>query len=148
MTKRSTLVRTDPLDQAIQTVIQDIRIPKKLRTALAFYQKQQADSNNHGISVVPPKSTNPLNTFRRADDCRPDNSGSNEGDNIENGAFTDLARKIDIHMWMNVESLDWSLEINGHRWEHATLEDVESLIECSVVATVSSVMKTFSARPQ
>jgi uncharacterized protein (UPF0147 family) len=34
MTTQSTIVRTDPLDQAIQTVIQDIRIPKNLRAAL------------------------------------------------------------------------------------------------------------------
>jgi hypothetical protein len=148
MTRQSIIARQDALEQAILTVIKDARIPKTLRTALEVYGRQWAEPNNHGISVVPPKSTNPFNTFRRADDCRLDNSGSNEGDNIENGAFTDLARKIDIHMWMNVESLDWSLEINGHRWEHATLEDVESLIECSVVATVLSVMKTFSARPQ
>jgi hypothetical protein len=148
MTKQSTIVRTDPLEQAIQTVIRDIRIPKDLRTALGVYQNQRADLNNHGISVVPPKSTSLTTAFRFADGCQPDNLGSCEDATQDTGVSTDLAREMDVQMWINIESLDWSVEINGYRHEHITIEVMEALIECAVIQTVSSVMRTFSARPQ
>jgi 16S rRNA U1498 N3-methylase RsmE len=67
MTKQSTIVRRDALEQALQTVIQDIRIPKNLRTALAFHPKQR-----HGICVVPQKSTSLSTAFRIADGCHPE----------------------------------------------------------------------------
>jgi hypothetical protein len=136
MTKRSTIVRSDLLELAIETVIQDTRIPKDLRTALAAYRNQRAFLNSHGIRVVPPKTTRLSN--------RPDNSGSNVGD----PGCTDLARKIDVQMWIDVESLDWSLWINGHLHEHITLEILEDLIDYTVVASVLSITKTFSPRPQ
>lgn len=147
MTTQSTIVRTDPLDQAIQTVIQDIRIPKNLRAALADYQRKRADLNNHGISVVAPKPKSP-SSFHLADGCQPDNSGSNEGNSIPNGVCADLAQKIDIQMWIDVESLDWCAEINGYRHKHIALEILEALIECAVIEAAGSVMRTFSVRPQ
>ena len=148
MTKQSTIVRTDPREQAIQTVIRDIRIPKDLRIALGAYQIQRADLNNHGISVVPPKSTGLTTAFRRADGCQPDNLGSCEDATQDTAVFTDLVRGIAVQMWINIESLDWSVEINGYRHEHITIEVMEALIECAVIQSVGSVMRTFSVRPQ
>jgi hypothetical protein len=145
MSKQSTIVRTDPLKQAIQTVIQDIRIPKDLRTALGVYQNQRADLNNHGISVVPPKPTRLTTGFHLADARQPDNLRSCEDGS---GVFTDLVRGMDVQMWINIEALDWSVEINGYRHEHITTDIMEALIECAVIQTIRSVMKTFSARPQ
>jgi hypothetical protein len=148
MTKQATIVRTDPLEQAIQTVIQDVRVPKDLRTALGVYQNQRAELNNHGTSVVPPKSTRQSTAFRLAGGFQPDNSGSCEDAAQDTAVFTDLVRGIDIQMWINIESLDWSVEINGYRHEHITIEVMEALIECAVIQTVGSVIRTFSARPQ
>src|ERR1700759_2403199 len=148
MTKQSTIVRTDPLEQAIQTVVQDLRIPKDLRIALANSQRERTGPNNHGISVVPSKFAGSSTAFRLAESSQPNTSGSCVDSGILNGVRTDLAQRIDIQMWINVESLDWVVEINGHLHKNIPLDFVEALIECAVISAASSVMKTFSARPQ
>jgi hypothetical protein len=128
MTMQSTIVRPDALDQAIQIVIQDIRIPKNLRTALAVYQNQRAD--------------------RLANGCKPDNSRSCEGNGILNCFCTGLGQGMNIQMSIDSESLEWSVEINGVRHERVTRDDMEALIECAVIVTETSMLKLLSARPQ
>lgn len=105
MTRQSTIFQPDTLEQAIQTVIRDGRIPETLCAALALYS-QRAD----------------VRTIRE--------------------------RGIQISLWINDESLNWSLEINGHRHEHVTSDDMESLIEFAVVAAELSLTKAFARRPQ
>jgi hypothetical protein len=145
MTKQSTIVRRDALKQAVQTVIQDIRIPKNLRAALAFYQKQR-----HGISVVPPNPTSLSTAVRVADGCQPDNSPSfaNGDGGILNGLYTGLGQGLNIQMSIDPESLDWSVSINGVSHDHITRDEMESLIELFVVMTGNSVIRLLSARLQ
>jgi hypothetical protein len=133
MTKQSSIVRADPFELAIETVIHDTRVPRHLRTALAAYRSQRANPNNHGISVVSPRSKSPSKTCQPADGCR---------------FCTSLAQKIDIQMWIDVESLDWFLQLNGHLHERITLETVEALIDFAFVASVRSILKTFSPQQQ
>jgi hypothetical protein len=47
----------------------------------------------------------------------------------------------------NKPSLDWSVEINGHRNEGVTSEVMEALIESAVVAAVT-LLRAFSRRTQ
>jgi hypothetical protein len=150
MTKQSTILRTDPLDQAIQTVIQDFRIPKNLRAALVVYQTKRAKLTNHGISVVPRRSTSPSTDSRVGYGCQPDDSRSfaNGDGSILNGICTDLGQGMNIQMSIDPESLYWSVEINGDRHERITREDMESLIEVFVIITGNSLIRLLSARLQ
>jgi hypothetical protein len=74
MTTQSTIVRPDALEQVIQTVIQDIWVSKNLRTALALYQNQRADLNNHWITEVRNTSANLSNTLPLGGGCKHGNS--------------------------------------------------------------------------
>jgi len=40
------------LEEAVRTVIHDLRVPEKLRTALAVYQEVSNDPNNHEIDTL------------------------------------------------------------------------------------------------
>jgi hypothetical protein len=52
MTEQRTIVHIMARGQAIRTVIHDLRVPEKLRTALAVYQDASDDPNNNEIDTL------------------------------------------------------------------------------------------------
>jgi hypothetical protein len=85
-----------------------------------------------------------------ADVCQPYNSPSstNEGRGILNRLAATIEQEIEIRMWHNDESLDWSVEINGRRHEHITSEIMEALVECALIVAQMSLTQVVAARPQ
>jgi hypothetical protein len=58
-----------------------------------------------------------------------------------------IEQGLRIRVQFNKPSLDWSVEINGHRNEGVTSEVMEALIESAVVAAVT-LLRAFSRRTQ
>jgi|ERR1700733_445609 len=151
MTEQRTIVRVDALEKAIETVLKDRRIPKKVRTALAVYQNERTGLNNRGLSLLPAAYSGlSRGSGGVAGGCQCDNSRScpDERRTTLNRVRTSIEQKIEIQMWLNDESLDWSIEINGQRHEHVTSEVMEALVECAVIVAETSVMKVLVLRPQ
>jgi hypothetical protein len=151
MTEQMIIMRADALEHAIQTLIHDLRVPKKLRTALAVYQNQRAGLVNRGLSLLPARSSGqPEGSGGIADVCQRDNSRSPSDENrtILSQVRTTIGQGVEIQMWLNDESLDWSVEINGQRHENVTSEVMEALVECAVIVAETSVMKVLVTRPQ
>jgi hypothetical protein len=121
MADQRIIVRTLTLERAIRTVIHDVRIPKKLRTALSIYQDRQGDMGS----------------------CEPDWVAS--GPSCEPTA---VERKIEICLWQNEEMLDWSIEIDGQRHEHVTSEVMEALVECALIVAQMSLTRALTSAPQ
>jgi hypothetical protein len=117
MTEHLTKTGFDALDQAIQTVIHDPRVPKTLRTALGVYQDQRAVLNNRETDVM-------------------------------RAGQTEAACLIEIYIWRNDESFDWSVEINGQRTDHVTSDLMEGLVECAMIRAERLLMGAFSHRSQ
>jgi hypothetical protein len=120
MTEQPTIVPIMTLEQAIRTVIHDLRVPEKLRTALAAYQDVSNDPNNQEIDTRWTDQTEPA--------C--------------------LGKAIRLILWHNDESLDWSVEIDGQRHEHVTSEVMEALVECAVIVAQMSFTRALVQRPQ
>jgi hypothetical protein len=120
MTEQRTTVRIIALEQAIQTVVHDLRVPEKLRTALAVYQDVSNDPNYHEIDTPRTEQTEPA--------C--------------------LGKPIHLILWHNNESLDWSIEIDGQRHEHVTSEVMEALVECALIVAQMSLTRASAQRPQ
>lgn len=151
MTEQQTIVRVDALENAIETVLRDLRVPKRLRTALAAYQNRRAGLNNRGLSLLPGRSSGlSKGSGGGADVCQCDNSrgSSDEDRTILSRVRTTIEQGIEIQMWLNDESLDWSVEINGQRHEHVTSEVMEALVECAVIVAEGSIMRVLVTRPQ
>ena len=118
MREQSESVRIDTLQQAIERVVRDARLPRTLRTALEVYQGNCDNGTTPGRRCV--VSSHPTT--------------------IEQGLWINILR--------NDESLDWSVEINGHLHEHVTIEVMEALVECAVIVTETSLMRAVPQRPQ
>jgi hypothetical protein len=152
MSEQLTIVDIVPLDQAIQTVIQDVRIPEKLRTALAVYQDLWGDLDNREIGLLRAKqtaATSPQKTI-----CSSLTAVSKHC-NARNARREDLdyecraiREEITIGLSHNDESLDWSVQINGLRHEHVTSEVMEALVECALILAQMSLTRTLGQRPQ
>jgi hypothetical protein len=125
MTKHLTRTDFDVLEHAIQTVINDSRVPKTLRTALGVYQDRRAALNNRETAMIRAGKTEPA--------CPPETIRSDL-------TFIEILR--------NDESFDWSVEINGQRHCHVPSEVMEALVECAVIVAQTSSMRAFSHRPQ
>jgi hypothetical protein len=125
MTEHLTRAGFDALAQAIQTVIDDSRVPNVLRTALGVYQDQRAVLNNREAAMVRGGKTAPA--------C------------ARNTTQSSLTMIEILH---NDEPCDWSVEINGQRHDHVTSEVMEALVECAVIVVETSLMRAFSHRPQ
>ncbi len=110
--------RNDPLQQAIQKVIRDARLPSTLRAALEVYQ----GNRDNGTTLSRRCALSPHPTA------------------IEQG--------IQIYILRNDESLDWSVEINGHLHEHVASEVMEALVECAVIVAETSLMGAVPQRTQ
>jgi hypothetical protein len=48
-------------------------------------------------------------------------------------------RQIKIDLWHNDEALDWSIEIDGLRYEHVSSEILETLVECALIVAQESL---------
>jgi len=118
MAEQSVNVDTDTLQRAIQQIIHDPRLPRTLRTALEIYQGNRANSTTLGARYV--VSSHPT---------------SNE-------------QTIQLLISRSEESLDWSIEVNGHLHEHVTSEVMEALVECAVIVAETSLMRAITQRPQ
>jgi hypothetical protein len=148
-------VRIKTLTEAIQTVIHDLRIPKKLRLSLAAYQDQVAHPRE-GENHIPPadqpqpkrlRKTTPLSLGGVCQTCA---SLTITNDNRCTPDCRDALnqRQLAISLWHNSQSLDWSIEINGHRHEHVTSDIMEALIECALIVAQSQLTKPYNRRPQ
>jgi hypothetical protein len=154
MSEQLNILRAEALQQAIHTVIHDVRIPAKLRTALAIYQEQWADPHNGEtdlVGVVLPEPTSQSKTFRPSpaevfeSHCLGRSTSEDGGLNCFRAS---IEQKIEIRMWHNDESLDWSVELNGRRHDHVTSEVLEALVECALIVGQASLTKTLALRPQ
>jgi hypothetical protein len=155
MTEQRVFVGTIALEQAIRTVVHDLRIPKKLRTALAVYQDQRTDLDNREIDMPRDGRTDPTCLPKKirhslAEVYQPDNSRSahHEQSCILSCEPATIEQEIKIYLWHNDESLDWSTEINGQRHEHVTSEILEALVECALILAQISLTRAFTHRPQ
>ena len=108
------------LEEAIRTVIHDLRVPEKLRTALAGYLGLSNDPNSHEMDTLRTEQTEPA--------C--------------------LGKAIRLILWHNDESLDWSIEIDGQRHEHVTSEVMEALVECALIVAQMTLTRASAQRPQ
>jgi hypothetical protein len=126
MTEQPHAVRMTSLDRAIETVTHDLRVPKKLRTALAVYQKQRDDQETE-TTGLPKKTESSITVVSKR--CNPKNAAQ-KGSCILNWP---IAVEHEISFRYNDESLDWSVKINGQRHEHVTSEVMEALVECALI---------------
>jgi hypothetical protein len=151
MTEHRMTVGAIALEQAIRTVVRDLRIPQKLRTALAVYQDQRSEINmlrdgrtddptclpktiRHGLAQVYQSRNSPNGRHEQS------RSLIREPPSIE--------QEIKICLWHNDESLDWSVEINGQHHEHVSSEILEALVECALILAQISLTRAFAHQPQ
>jgi len=144
MTKPLTTVRVDALEQAIRTVIHDLRIPKDLRTALAVYQNQRAELNKRGVGKESPQPTRISKAFRLINGYQPEN---NDNRRTPNSVCSTMEQGLSVHMWIDGELPYWSGYINGVRRDHVTTELMEGLIETAVIDSELSAQEVFSRQP-
>ena len=63
--------------------------------------------------------------------------------------FLDLAfhmQKLNVTLWMNPVE-DWSVEINGLRYEHVSAEVMENLVECALIVAQKSLIEAATRLP-
>jgi hypothetical protein len=142
MTTRSTILQPDTLEKAIQTVIRDGRVPRKLRTALEVYLAQ---SNKHGMGTM--RSETDTTCVRQIISSSAEPYPCNDSCLLSCESIV-LEQGRRITMKYNEQSLEWSLDINGKRYERLTSQDMEALIECDVIATEILLMRESRRRPQ
>jgi hypothetical protein len=155
MVDQRIIVRTLALERAIRTVIHDLRIPEKLRTALSVYQDQRDDLDSAETDWLrrgPAEDACPLKTIRPSlvEVCQTCNMRSKPHEHgiSDNSEITAIEREIKICLWYNDESLDWSIEIDGQRHEHVTSEIMEALVECALIVAQMSLTRALASAPQ
>lgn len=150
MTQQRNISCVGDLDKAIEAVVQDLSVPKELRTALAVYQSQQARSKRRGPSLLPGRSPGLSKGSGIADVCQPAGppSGVRDPTTVNSRTRMTMTQGIEIQMWLNDESQDWSVEINGQCHEHVTSEVMEALVECAVIIAEASVLRVRVLLPQ
>jgi hypothetical protein len=126
MADQRIILRTLTLERAIRTVMHDLRIPKKLRTALSVYQDQRGDMDRPGC-------------------CGCETDWVPCGPSYEPPA---MEREIKICLRHDDELLDWSIEIDGQRHEHVTSEVMEALVECALIVAQMSLTRALTSTPQ
>jgi hypothetical protein len=152
MTEHLTIAHIITLEQALQTVIHDLRVPEKLRTALVDYQDQRRNLDNRGLGMLRAEQTEPTCLPKT---MRSNVTGVSQSRNSRNVRHEDLncertliTQEIKISLWHNDESLDWSIEIDGLRHEHVTSEVMEALVECTLIVAQMSLTRALTRRPQ
>jgi hypothetical protein len=129
MTAQLSIVHSVTMEQALQTVIHDLRLPEKLRKALMAYR----DLRERETGVLPAEGEEYT--------CLPEiiRSGFARREDENRESPPGVQEELWIKLCYNAELLDWSVEINGLRHEHVTTEVMEALVECAlIVAEMSS----------
>ena len=49
-------------------------------------------------------------------------------------------QQIQITLWLNNETRDWSVDIDGQHHEHVTSDFLEALVECELIVAESSLI--------
>jgi hypothetical protein len=155
LTGQQASMRVRALEQAIEAVIHDLRIPQKLRSAWADYQGQRYDRNTFEIDNQPREQTEPT-CLQKEIRCnlewacqRPSSqSATHEDCCIRSCESIAIEWEMKIRVWHNDEALDWSIEINGRRYDHVTSEIMEALVECQLILAQTSLTRAFAQRPQ
>jgi hypothetical protein len=155
MTEQVSAVRIRTLEEAVQTVIHDLRIPKKLRVCLAAYQDQAAHLNEREIRIPPADQTGPNCLTKTVppglggvcQTCASRNITTKDGCFL-NCEHALIQRQITVSLWHNDEPLDWSIEIDGQRHEHVTSDIMEALVECALIVAQTQLTKPYNRRPQ
>jgi hypothetical protein len=151
MTERKNVVRVDALEKTIEALTHDLRVPKRLRVALAVFQKERTVPKDRGLSLLPVRSiglSRGLGAIADVCQCNDAQSSSDEERTILSRVQTTVEQGLEIQMWLNDESLDWSVEINGQCHEHVSSDVMEALVECALIMAEASLMKASVSRPQ
>jgi hypothetical protein len=56
-------------------------------------------------------------------------------------------QEIILKLWRNNDAQDWSLEINGLRYEHVSAETLEDLAEAALSVAENSLMEAVPRQP-
>jgi hypothetical protein len=56
-------------------------------------------------------------------------------------------QEITLKLWRNDDAQDWSLEINGLRYEHISAEILEDLAEAALLVAENSLLEATTRRP-
>jgi hypothetical protein len=155
MSEQRSIATIITLEQAIQRLIHDLRVPERLRTALAIYQDVGIDLSDFEIGMPRAEQTEPTclpKTIRSSlagvcQQCTSRNA-THECRYILNCGDGVVGQGINIFLWRNEESLDWSIKINGLCHEHVTSDVMEALVECALVVAQMSSTKALAQRPQ
>jgi len=154
MSEQSTILRAETLHQAINTVIHDVRIPVKLRAALATCQDDWVGPHNRENDIV---RAEPSETTRQAETLRQSHAEASESNcsgratsecRSLNCLWATIEEEIWIRMVHNDDTLDWSVVINGRRHDHVTSEIMEALVECALIVGQASLTRILSRRSQ
>jgi uncharacterized protein (UPF0147 family) len=143
MAEQFTSARIDTLEQAIQAIVHDDRVPKALRTALEAYQERRVELNKaeHRRMLSGWTEITYLPNMTHSRDAGPyPCSSPTESTVVEQALW--------VHMHYNRQSHDWSVTINGHLHEHVTSEVVEALVECAMICAETSLMEAIPQRLQ
>jgi hypothetical protein len=148
MTKQSTMLRSNALEQALQTVIHDVQIPKNLRTALESYRRQSAEHSNSQVEAMCPEHKE-ISRSSEADPYSCDSPSLADEDSVLLSCESIIiAHGLRIIAKYDKQSVKWSIDINGQRYERVTFKAMEALIEGAVIATEISLKREFCRRPQ
>jgi hypothetical protein len=55
-------------------------------------------------------------------------------------------REINVKLWRNHREQNWSVEINGNRYEHVEIGLIEELVERALIVTEQSLMEAATQR--
>jgi hypothetical protein len=151
-TEHNRVAQIGNLEQAIRTVLHDARISNTLRAALEAYQAHLAELNEPDIGTTRSGQTEytyPPEIICPSDpEPYPCNSLSHEGSFLLSCESALIDQGLMLRMEYNKQSFDWSVKINEVRYEGITKEVMEALIECAVIATEMTIMRSPSQRPQ
>jgi hypothetical protein len=56
-------------------------------------------------------------------------------------------QEIILKLWRNDDAQDWSLEINGLRYEHVSAQTLEDLAEAALSVAENSLMEAAARQP-
>jgi hypothetical protein len=51
-------------------------------------------------------------------------------------------REINMKLWRNDESMDWSMEINGRFYEHIPNDGLTELVESALIVAAKSLIQS------
>jgi hypothetical protein len=56
-------------------------------------------------------------------------------------------QEINVKLWRNHREKNWSVEINGKRYEHVDIGVIEELVERALIVTEKSLIEAETRRP-